>query len=193
MAELHRIQDIQEFLHFMLRSLIKPDDVLIDATAGRGRDTIFLAECVTGQGKVYAFDVQEEAIAQSHKLLQERGLEEKVTFYHMDHALMEEVIREKISAVVFNLGYLPGSDHAVKTRAESTIPALHSALRLLKVNGVLALTVYRGHQGAEEEATQVQDMLTNLPKDSFSVLCGQYINQIVTAPYWILVQKKREV
>lgn len=190
MAGLARIQDIQELLHFLIASLVKPDDVLLDATAGRGRDTLFLARCVP-KGHVYAFDIQEDAIAQTRELLKREGLEDKVILYQMDHALMDQVVKEKVGAVVFNLGYLPGSNHAIKTRVESTIPALKSALALLRVNGVLVLTVYRGHPGAGEEAKQVQIFLSHLPKEDYSVLSGQYVNQNMTAPYWLMVQKKR--
>ena len=45
----------------ILRPLIRPGDLVIDATAGNGHDTLFLAECVGPAGKVLAFDVQAAA------------------------------------------------------------------------------------------------------------------------------------
>lgn len=38
-------------------------DTVIDATAGNGHDTVFLAQLVGRQGRVWAFDVQSSALA----------------------------------------------------------------------------------------------------------------------------------
>ena len=37
------------------------DAVVVDATAGNGHDTLFLAQQLKGKGKVYSFDIQKEA------------------------------------------------------------------------------------------------------------------------------------
>ena len=47
--------------HKFISEHVKSGDVCIDATAGRGRDTLFLCELVGEEGKVFAFDIQEEA------------------------------------------------------------------------------------------------------------------------------------
>lgn len=39
---------------------------------------------------------------------------------------------ETVSCITFNLGYLPGGDHSVATRADSSIRAVESGLKLLK-------------------------------------------------------------
>ena len=46
----------------LLGPLIRPGDIVIDATAGNGHDTLFLAENVGPDGRVLAFDVQAVAI-----------------------------------------------------------------------------------------------------------------------------------
>ena len=48
-------------VHTLLQRAITPGDVVIDATAGNGRDTVFLAGRVCPTGTVYAFDIQEPA------------------------------------------------------------------------------------------------------------------------------------
>lgn len=40
------------------QSFVQPGDTVIDATAGNGGDTVWLANAVGTQGRVYAFDKQ---------------------------------------------------------------------------------------------------------------------------------------
>lgn len=54
------------------RRVLRPGDTVIDATCGNGHDTLELARMVCtdeGLGYVYAFDVQEDALANSAYLL----------------------------------------------------------------------------------------------------------------------------
>ena len=46
---------------------------------------------------------------------------------------------ETVSCITFNLGYLPGGDHSVATRADSSIRAVESGLKLLKKGGLMTL------------------------------------------------------
>ncbi len=185
----HDIRQIQALCHSFLRSAVREGDRAVDATVGRGRDTLLLAQCVGDNGWVFAFDIQEEAIRATGDLLQANGLRDRVDLYQLDHARLGEVIKQPVRAVVFNLGYLPGSDHRVITKPESTLTAMRQALDVLQAGGVLVLTVYRGHPGALAEATQVDDFLEALPKQEYTVLKGNYLNQGGDAPYWIVVQR----
>lgn len=189
---IERIQDIQGLLRLLLRQFIAPGDAVLDATAGRGRDTVFLAECVGSAGKVYAFDIQEEAIRGTAELLETTGFKDRVLLYQLDHARLAEVTQDKLKAAVFNLGYLPGSDHQVRTETDTTLAAIWAVLKLLQKGGVLALTVYRRHPGARAESVEVERLLKNLPAKDYSVLAGNYLNQSQEAPSWVLVQKNRE-
>jgi SAM-dependent methyltransferase len=187
------LRDIQGLVRGFLRQVILPGDSVLDATAGRGRDALFLAECVGPAGKVYALDIQEEALKETHLLLQAKGMADRVNLYCLDHARCREVIKEQLRAVIFNLGYLPGSDHRIVTRRDSTVKGLQEALELLQAGGLAALTVYRGHPGAEEEAEGLKEFLASLCKQDYSVLEGRYINQGKKSPYWVMVQKNRGV
>ncbi|HWQ72515.1 MAG TPA: class I SAM-dependent methyltransferase [Desulfitobacteriaceae bacterium] len=189
---IRELRDIQGLLRAFLQPLILPGDKVMDATAGLGRDTLFLAECVGPTGKVYALDIQEQALAGTRRLLSEKGMAERVSLHCLDHARCREVITERLRAVIFNLGYLPGSDHTIVTLKESTIKGMAEALILLQAGGLLVLTVYRGHAGAADEAKGIQEFLKTLPKQNYSVLEGRYINQGNKSPYWIMVQKNRE-
>ena len=99
--------------HELLGEVLREGDLAIDATAGNGNDVAFLAEQVGNSGKVYAFDLQQDAIEASAKLLAKKSLE-NVELYPCGHESMVETIPSKIlgqvTAVTFNLGYLPGGD-----------------------------------------------------------------------------------
>jgi 23S rRNA U2552 (ribose-2'-O)-methylase RlmE/FtsJ len=186
-----RIQDIQGFLRAILRPMIQSGDIVLDLTAGRGRDTHFLAECVGEEGHVHAFDVQPIALEETRKLLEQHHLESRVTLHHVDHAQVLEKIHTPIQVAMFNLGYLPGHNQEIITLASSTITALKAVLKLLRTGGVIALTLYRGHEGGDVEAQAVEAFLQSLQRRTYSVLRGEYMNQGENAPYWILVQKNR--
>lgn len=186
----HRgIQDTQTILRDQLMRSIMPGDLVIDATAGRGRDTLFLAQCVGENGRVFAFDIQEEALLVTQTLLEEHHLLDRVELVHESHSEISQFVPQGIKAAVFNLGYLPGSTRVITTRPETTVQAVKQSLGLLTENGIVALTVYRGHEGGLGESKAIIDFLTLLPKKDFSVLQGIYLNQGELSPYWIMIQK----
>lgn len=187
------IQDIQYLLRLYLKHFLKEGDKVVDATAGRGRDTLFLAKCVGQTGKVYAFDIQEEAVHSTKKLLKSNGLLERVEIYCRSHTEITEVVHAKIRAAVFNLGYLPGSDRKIITRPQTTISAIEEILKILEEKGVIVITVYRGHKGGLLEAQELEKYLSEFAKKDFSIIQGKYINQGDSSPYWIIIQKNRRI
>lgn len=153
-----------ELLHFLLRSEIAAGDFVIDATAGNGHDTVFLAQSVGETGRVLAIDVQPQAIGSTQARLENEGLRDRVTLHLGCHREIAEIAGgESPGAILFNLGYLPGGDHGVITRTENTIRAISSAARILKPGGVLAVICYPGHDGGGEEAAAVEKLIANLP------------------------------
>lgn len=64
-----------EMAHWMLKDIIKTNDVVVDATMGNGYDTQFLAEL---GANVYAFDVQEEALNATEKRLDDAGIKNQI-------------------------------------------------------------------------------------------------------------------
>ena len=61
----------------------------------------------------------------------------------------------RINAVMFNLGYLPGSDKHVKTQSKSTIAALTTAVDLISPGGLITVLAYPGHDGGGDETRDV--------------------------------------
>ncbi|UWG98995.1 methyltransferase domain-containing protein [Dehalobacter sp. DCM] len=185
------IENTQTLLKSYLQNRIKAGDIVVDATAGRGKDTLFLAECVGPLGKVYAFDIQEDAIASTRELLTEYQLMDRVALFLESHSEIDKIVPTGIKAVIFNLGYLPGSNQQVTTHPETTIQAIEAGVRLLTEKGLIVLTVYRGHDQGAAESASLNTYLAGLPKKDFSVLQGIYLNQGDASPYWLIIQKNR--
>ena len=60
--------------HDWISRVVLPGDTVVDATAGNGHDTVFLARLAGPSGQVHAFDVQEEAIRATRERLEKEGL-----------------------------------------------------------------------------------------------------------------------
>jgi tRNA A58 N-methylase Trm61 len=167
----------------------------VDATVGQGHDTLILAELVGLDGKVFGFDFQEVAISIARdRVYSKLSADHSVTWVHGSHEFMLEAIPTdwlgQVSAVMFNLGYLPGFDHKVTTNPQSTLAGLNAATRLLQKGGIITIVVYTGHEGAQEEADAVEKWAALLPQKQFNVLSYQFINQVNHPPFLLVVEKK---
>lgn len=148
-------------------------DSAVDATMGNGFDTLFLANCVGVEGHVYAFDLQNRAVAATEKLLIREGVSDRVQLIEeshdkMVHCLVKEGAGE-IRCVMFNLGYLPGSDKAIQTVGDTTILALDAAIGLLAKPGVISVLAYTGHTGGRDEAEAVKSWAKGLSNADYRV------------------------
>lgn len=187
---------ILSFAQQLAEARIHQGDVCIDATAGNGVDTVFLAKAVGSGGMVYGFDVQEAALNKTQERLS-RELSHRFTGVRLllaSHHRMAELIPPEqhgaVAAIMFNLGYLPGSDQTVITRPSTTLPALESALSLLRQGGVLTIAVYPGHPGGQAEAEAVEAWAAALKQEEFQVMSYRFINQNNHPPYLIAVEKR---
>lgn len=162
---MHRIS-LTEVAHNIVRGQLSSGQLAIDATLGNGNDCVFLAQCVGSTGHVYGFDVQQQAIYMSQQRLTEFGILAEVSLIHASHAHMVEHIPVKlqgqIQAIMFNLGYLPGSDKTVITQSDSTLQAVNAACQLLAGQGVLTVTAYPGHAGGLEETRKLEQWFQQL-------------------------------
>jgi 16S rRNA C1402 N4-methylase RsmH len=154
---------LTELAHNILKQYLKPGDFAIDATTGNGHDSCFLAQQVGVEGRVFAFDIQQQALDNAADRLRAQALTEQVTFIHRGHEhlldALSPVYLGKIQAVMFNLGYLPGGDKQLTTTDITTLPALEQAAALLSPGGIITVLAYRGHPGGQEEAHAVEQIL----------------------------------
>ncbi len=162
------------------------EGVAIDATCGNGNDTVWLAERFR---KVFAFDIQEEAIVVTSELVRSRGLD-NVTVFCAGHQHMAEYVHEKADLIMFNLGYLPGGNKNIVTGTETTLEAVRAALSLIKKDGLLCITMYPGHpQGAEEKEALLL-MTAGLDKRIYHCVRTDMVNQPDTAPEILFITRK---
>ncbi|MBR3741569.1 MAG: class I SAM-dependent methyltransferase [Clostridia bacterium] len=175
----------------ILRQAISPGDTVIDATMGNGRDTLFLCQLVGEAGRVYAFDVQAQAVENTKKRLEEAGVLSRASLFCLGHEYMREKVSFPISATVFNLGWLPGGDHSVTTHWETTLKAVESVLSLLKPMGVLVICAYPGHSEGDRERAALTDFLSALPPQRFNVLHQEFLNAGPGAPECFVIQKQQ--
>lgn len=163
--------------------------IAVDATCGNGHDALWLAEVCD---RVYAFDIQPEAVKTTAKLLGAHNRSGKVELFCESHADMKSRVPEKAAVIVFNLGYLPGGDKEITTHTESTLCALQAALELLRVDGLLCVTVYWGHPSGREEREAVLRWAKNLDKGIYRCVHTDMLNQPNCPPEIVLITKKKE-
>lgn len=160
--------------HEWIKTQLREGDIGIDATVGNGHDTLFLAQTVGPKGKVYGFDIQQDALDNCYQRLVTNNADKQVSLHHAGHETLPIVIPEtlqhgKINAVMFNLGYLPGGDKQRTTYTGTTLAALESALRMLTQNGIITILAYSGHPGGQEETASVKAWAATLDTKTYKV------------------------
>lgn len=175
--------------HLLLSEVLAPGGSAVDATAGNGHDTLFMARQVGPQGKVYAIDIQAPALQNAAILLQKAGVIEWVTLLNNSHEEMEQLVPAPVDAVIFNLGYLPGGDHHLVTTGETTAKALKSALKMLKTEGRIVLVIYTGHPGGQDELAAVEQVVNSLDRSLYRAVRLNFINRSAQAPVVIAIEK----
>lgn len=175
---------ILEFSHHLLEKKLTKDDLSIDMTAGNGNDTLFLAGL---SRHVYAFDVQSEAIKACKE--KTKGFN-NITFLLDSHENVKKYVKEEVSGVIFNLGYLPNGDKSITTKSSSTKFAIKEVLSILKCGGICVICLYPGHPEGKKESIEVVEMVKELDQHEFDVLKYEFINQIHEPPFLIAIEKK---
>ena len=184
-----KLERVLPYVKTLLTNSISPGDIVIDGTAGNGHDTLFLAKLVGSSGHVFAFDVQKAAIEAT--LLRVAEWQDSVTVIHAGHESISTYVSKEISAAVFNLGYLPGKDHSIITQPHTTIEAIETCLHLLKVNGLIVLVVYHGHEGGDKEREDLLNYVSNLPQSFVHVLKYEFVNQQNHPPFVLVIEKMK--
>lgn len=174
--------------HFILEH-IKEGDTCVDFTMGNGNDTLFLSKTVGAEGRVYAFDIQKEALISTEAHLKANGAPENYTLICASHHRVKEFVKEPIKGGMFNLGYLPRSGKkAVTTLRETTMPAVEAAIDLLAPDGVLIIAIYPGHEEGALEGDMLREYLGTLSK--YKICASEFrILNSPTSPYFFLVEK----
>lgn len=185
---------ITQHCHERICQMVRKPKLCIDATAGTGKDSVFLANLVGDTGKVIAMDIQEMAVEQTKARLKKEELSERVEVVLDSHVHIDQYASEEsVSLIMFNLGYLPGGDHSLATRAETTIEALEKGLKLLCAGGMISLLIYSGGDSGFEEKNQVLAWLKKLPDDKYTVLVESFYNKPNNPPLPVYILKNETI
>lgn len=171
----------------MCLQYVDEEAIAVDATCGKGNDTLWLAGHFK---KVYAFDIQKSAIEATAARLETEGVS-NVELIHDGHQNIKQYVTEPIQVAVFNLGYLPGSDKEVCTDSDTTLEALHATLDLLAVDGLLCVTMYQGHSQGYRERLRVLEWAGNLDKSIYHCVRTDMVNQPSMPPEVLWITKKK--
>lgn len=165
--------------HQILTALTSSNDIIIDATLGNGFDSLFLSKKVA---KVYAFDIQKEAVNKAKETLNNI---DNVTVILDSHINYQKYV-SNYDGVIFNLGYLPGGNKEITTTAKSTIKALNLMINDQFARFIL-LVVYPGHNEGMIESIEISKYLQII--NTYEVN-KYYLSDDTTKAYLILLIKK---
>jgi len=182
------IERALHYSHTLLAQIVQPGDLVVDATMGNGNDTVFLAELVGPNGTVHAFDIQELALENTQKRLEENGFSAQL--HLLGHEHVGRFLDHNLKAAVFNLGYLPKGDKKIITLPVNTLRALEVMLEHLLPGGRIVIVVYHGHEGGSREKDAVLNFVQDLPQEMYQVLQYQFINQRNNPPFLLCVERK---
>lgn len=179
--------------HELITSVLQTGETAIDATAGNGHDTLFLCQTVGPAGRVFAVDIQQVALDQTADQLKQAAFL-NCTYVCGDHSQLGEMIpadfHQRIGAIMFNLGYLPGGDHTKITQQDSTQAAVKVSLNLLRPGGILTILAYPGHPGGAAETEAVSDLLARLERTEYTTELILAKTELTSAPRLFVLRKQ---
>jgi tRNA G37 N-methylase Trm5 len=169
----------------LLHMHIQKDDCIVDATMGRGFDTLFLAKHVH---RVVSFDIQKEALECTRELLNLHQVR-NVELILDSHEHICSYVKD-FKGVIFNLGYLPKSDKSITTTADVTIRTFQNILNVLPIDGFILAVVYLGHEAGMNESIAIEKYLKTLNPKHYQVIRVEFPYHPSKPPYIILINKK---
>lgn len=182
------LERVLPYAKSLAEEIIKPGDLVVDATCGNGHDTSFLSELTGSQGKVFSFDVQQQAIENAKELCRTLN---NISFITDSHANIDAYLEHGslIKAAMFNLGYLPKGDKSITTEYRSTISAIEKIFSMLSAGGRIIIVVYHGHPEGKVEKEALTEFLGEWSQKEASILEYRFINQRNDAPYVLCIEK----
>lgn len=179
-------------IHGIISEHISEGDICIDATAGRGGDTLFLAQLVGNSGHVTAFDIQQDAVESTRRVVEEHGLSHRVDVKLQSHSEMDKYFEDgSVSLITFNFGWLPGGNHNIFTNKTTSIAAIEKGLRLLKSGGLMTLIIYYGRETGFEERDALLEYLPTIDSGKYTVIEMPFVNRPNCPPIPVIILKDR--
>ncbi|MGG5252614.1 tRNA (mnm(5)s(2)U34)-methyltransferase [Neobacillus sp. SM06] len=190
-----KLERVLPFAKKLLENAAGFGDIVVDGTIGNGHDTLFLAELVGENGIVYGFDIQKAALVVTEERLREHNMLERAVLIQKGHETVSTSIPEehhgKIKGAIFNLGYLPGSDKTITTKANTTIAAVEQLLDIMAPEGIIVLVIYHGHPEGAKERDALLNFCCQIDQKKAHILQYQFINQKNNPPFIIAIEKSQ--
>ncbi len=179
-----------DIINRVMDEAVKEGDICIDATAGRGFDTLHLCKLVGESGHVTAFDIQQEAVDSTKELLAKHDMTDRADVLLKSHSEMDALFEEEsVSLIAFNFGWLPKGDHHINTKKETSIAAIEKGLKLLKNGGIMTLIIYYGRETGFEERDAILEYLPTLDNKAYTVIEMPFVNRTNCPPIPIVIIK----
>lgn len=134
------------------------------------------------------------ALEETEKLLKKENkieqMGERVRLIQASHQYMDQYVNpESVDVICFNFGYLPGGDHRISTKADTSIEAIGKGLELLKSGGMMSLCIYSGGDTGFEEKERILAYLKTLHPREYTVICNYYFNRENHPPIPVFIFK----
>lgn len=175
----------------ILKKELKTGDTAVDATCGNGNDTVFMAQLVGECGKIYSFDIQKNAIENTRENLKKNNSEMQVELICDSHINIKEYIKTKVKVVMFNLGYLPGGDHSITTKVDTTMVAIKNSIDLLDTGGIILIISYPGHTEGRYENQAIISFTSMLDQKLYNAAHLKFTNQVNNPPELTVIEKRK--
>ncbi len=178
--------------HQFMAAHVREGAFCIDATAGKGRDTLFLCRLVGESGRVLALDIQADAVAQTTALLTAEGVSARAQVVQDCHSHLADYANPaSVDGIMFNFGWLPGGDHNTFSHADTSVAAVRAALDLLKVGGVMTLCLYYGRQNGTAERDALLAFLPTIDNRRYTVIRGDFANRTGAVPIPVFIIREQ--
>lgn len=142
---------------------------------------------------MYGFDVQDIALKNTSAILRQELSDEeflRVQLFQQSHESFPDVIAPgSISAIMYNLGYLPGGDKKIITLPGSTLQSIACGRSLLRSGGIMTILCYRGHAGGKDETNMILDTLGKLEKEMWKLTVHNLLES-TESPLLVDLQKR---
>lgn len=180
-----------ELARFYWEMVLQPGDWAIDATCGNGKDTLQLGK-FSLEG-IIGLDKQQISIENTSTLVKNHLQENEYKKMHLfctSHIYFPSLAyKHPIRLIIYNLGYLPGSDKKITTIAEDTLQSLKLALELIMPGGLITICCYPGHIEGAREQTLLLQKAQELPSSQYVICHHSWLNKYASASL-LLIQKK---
>lgn len=180
-----------ELARFYWKMVLQPGDWAIDATCGNGKDTLELGKF--SLDGIIGLDKQQIAIENTIILLRNHLPKDKYKKIHLfctSHIRFPSLAyKHPIRLIIYNLGYLPGSNKKITTLTEDTLKSLKCALKLIMPGGLITICCYPGHAEGAREQTLLLQKAQELSPSQYAICHHSWPNKYASASL-LLIQKK---